>query len=139
MTQRLAERADLYRLGIPSVSIAAVSTADQDSQLDAASEWLLGMIGSRYKRPLVSWEDDVRAAVCKYAAYDILCIRGYNPAAAADVNVRNRRDDAERWATAVARQEISPSITGQADQSPGYDAPRIVGRGSQGWKDFGVT
>lgn len=136
--QRLAERPDLYRLGIKAVVIASIVVGDQDSCLDSASVWLLGMLGGRYARPWQSWEDDVRSAVCKYAAYDLLCMVGYNPAAGADVNIRTRREDAERWAISVARQEISPLIVGAIDQSPTFDAPRILGKRLQGWPSGSV-
>lgn len=132
-TQRLAERADLYRFGIPSAAIAAISTADQDSQLDSASELALGMIYGRYKGPLVSWADDLRMQVCRIAAYNLLNIRGYNPAAGADVNIKMRNDEAITWLTSVARQEISPNIVGAPSASPAYDSPDVISAPLQGW------
>ncbi len=136
--QRLAERTDLYRLGIApdvlSQSPRTQSSITQDAQLDAASVYALGKIGNRFKRPLVSWEDDLRSAVCKIAAYELLCIRGFNPAAGADINVLERRNQADDWLTSVARQEITPMIEGAAEQSPSFDSPKVLSQESQGWK-----
>lgn len=137
--QRLAELQDLYRLGI-SADVLGQSprTADTNVQLaalDSASVYVLGKIGNRYKRPLVDWEDDLRQAVAKIAAYELLCIRGFNPAAGADVNILQRRNQADEWATSVARQEISPNITGAANQSPSFNNPRIVTSPLQGWQN----
>ncbi len=135
MSQRLALLADLNSLpGIPAAALASVSDADKQASLDAASTYALGKIANRFKRDLVSWESDLTHAVCKIAIYDLLVARGFSPGAGADENVRLRRDDADNWLTAVARGEITPNIVGQADQSPGYDAPRIITQPSQGWQ-----
>ena len=139
MTQALANLADLYRLGISSDVLAQSprtgDTATQSAALDSASEYALGKIGGRYKRPLVSWSDDLKQAVCKIAAYELLCIRGFNPAAGADVNILERRNQADGWLTSVARQEISPDIVGAANQSPAFDNPRIISAPQQGWQN----
>ena len=137
--QRLAELTDLYRLG-SSADVLGQSprTADTNVQLaalDSASVYALGNIGNRYKRPLLAWEDDLKQAVCKIAAYELLCIRGFNPAAGADVNILQRRNQADDWLRSVARQEISPNITGAANQSPAFDDPRIVTSPLQGWQN----
>ncbi len=140
MSQSLATLADLATLpGIPVAAIAGISDPDKQSALDAASAYALGKIGNRYKRPIVSWESDLTHAVCKIAVYDLLVARGYNPGAGSDVNVRMRRDDADAWLTSVARQEISPDIVGAASQSPGFDAPRILGQPLQGWQGRSVS
>ncbi len=135
MAQSLATLSDLATLpGVPAAALASVTDIDKQAALDASSALALGMIGNRFKRPLVSWETDLTHAVCKIAVYDLLVARGFNPAAGADVNIRDRRDDAEKWLISVARGEITPAIVGAADQSPGYDSPRIVGQPLQGWQ-----
>ena len=139
MTQQLADLADLYRLGISSdvlgQSPRSSDTATQNAAIASASEYALGKIGGRYKRPLVSWQDDLRQAVCKIAAYELLCIRGFNPAAGADINILERRNQADSWLTSVARQEISPDIVGAPHQSPAFDNPRIISSALQGWQN----
>lgn len=133
--QSLVSLADLARLpGVPAAAIATFSDPDKQAALDARSVYALGKIAGRYKMPLVSWEDDLRLNVVHMALYDLITARGYNPGAGSDVNLRLRFEDADKWLTSVARQEISPNIVGQPDQSPGYDAPRILGQPSQGWQ-----
>lgn len=138
--QRLAERSDLYRLGVSADVLAQSSrtsgTDVQDQHLDSASTYALGKIGNRYKRPLVSWEDDLRQAVCKIASYELLCVRGFNPASGADINILDRRNQADAWLTSVARQEITPNIVGDAAQSPVFDSPKVVSSYPlQGWQN----
>jgi phage gp36-like protein len=135
MAQSLAILADLIALpGLPSGAIGTANDIKKQAALDAASAYALGKINGRYKGPLVSWETDLTHAVCKIAIYDLMMDRGYNPSSGADVNIRLRRNDADEWLTAVARGEISPNIVGQADQSPGYDNPRIISQPLQGWQ-----
>jgi phage gp36-like protein len=135
MTQALATLSDLATLpGVPAAALATISTPVKQAALDAASERALGMIGGRFKRPLVSWEQDLRHVVCQLATYWLLVDRGFNPVAGGDPNIRLMFQDALSWLTQVARQEISPNIVGAADQSPGFDNPRIISQPSQGWK-----
>ncbi len=136
MTQQaLATLSDLATLpGVPVAALASVTDPDKESALGAASAYALGKIANRFKRPLVSWETDLTHAVCKIAIYDLLVARGYSPGAGGDPNVRLRRDDADLWLTSVARGEITPNIVGASDQSPEYDAPRVVSQPLQGWQ-----
>lgn len=135
MTQPLATLTDLATLpGVPAAAIASIGAETKQAALDAASEEALGMIGGRYRRPLVSWETDLKHAVCKLAVYYLLVNRGFNPAAGADPNIRMMYEDAKAWLMSVARQEISPAIVGAAAQSPAFDNPRIISQPSQGWK-----
>lgn len=139
MTQRLAEIADLDRLGqVPAAVIASVSDTDKNAALDAASTWLQGQTNGRYKTPWQSWEDDAREVVCFRALSSCMGKRGYQPSAGADTLIIRNREEAERWAISVARGEISPAIVGAAEQSPTYDSPRIVGQPLQGWQGRGV-
>lgn len=135
MTQRLAEIADLDRLGqVPAAAVASVSSGDKNAALDAASEWLQGQLGGRFKTPWQSWQDDAREVVCFRALSAIMGKRGYAMTAGADAQINRNRDEAERWAISVARGEITPAIIGAVDQSPQFDAPRILGQPLQGWQ-----
>lgn len=136
MTQRLAEIADLDRLGqVPAAAIASVSSGDKNAALDAASDWLQGQLDTRFKLPWASWTDATREIVCFRAMAAIMGKRGYAQTAGADANIIRNDEKAERSAISCARGETSLGIVGAADQSPGYDAPRIVGQPLQGWQN----
>ncbi len=136
MTQRLADIVDLDRLGqVPAAAVASVSDADKNAALDSASDWLQGQLGGRFKAPWQSWQDDAREVVCFRALSSIMGKRGFAMTAGADSLIMRNRDEAERWAISVARGEVSPAIIGMSDQSPTYDAPRILTQAQQGWRD----
>ncbi len=136
MVQRLAEIADLDRLGqVPAAAVASVSDADKNAALDAASAWLQGQVDARYKLPWQSWTDATREIVCFRALSSIMGKRGFAMTAGADSLIMRNRDESERMAISCARGEISLGIVGAPDQSPTYDAPRILGQPLQGWNN----
>ncbi len=135
MTQRLAEIADLDRLGqVPAAAVASVSPTDKNAALDAASDWLQGQVDARFKTPWQSWTDAAREVVCFRAMAAIMGKRGYANTAGADANIIRNDEKAERSAISCARGETSLGIVGAADQSPTYDAPRIITQPQQGWQ-----
>lgn len=135
MTVRIAEIADLARLGqVPAAAIASISDADKNAALDAASEWLYGELDARFKQPYQSWTDSAREVVCFRAMGAIMGKRGFAQTAGADVGINARYEEARLSAIACARGEKSLGIVGAADQSPGFDAPRIIGQPLQGWQ-----
>ncbi len=136
MTQRLAEIADLASLGqVPAAAYASVSNPDKNAALDVASDWLQGQLGGRFKAPWQSWSNDAREVVCFRAMAAIMGKRGFSAVAGADALIIRNDEKAERWAISVARGEVTPAIVGAADQSPTYDAPRILGQPLQGWSN----
>ena len=135
MTQRLAERSDLYRLGIRDVVLSSISPYDQDVALDAVSAQVQAELATRYSAPWASWGDDIRKIVCQIAAYDMLsALRGYNPAAGADPNIRDRAVDARKTLISIAKSEIGSTIVTADSTSPVYDSPKVVGLPAQGWQ-----
>ncbi len=136
MTQRLAEIADLDRLGqVPAAAIASVSDIDKNAALDAASSWMLEGLDPRFKQPWQSWGDSARELVCFRALSSIMGKRGFAMTAGADTLIMRNRDEAERTMISVARGERQLGIVGAADQSPTFDAPRIITQPLQGWGD----
>lgn len=128
-----ATRADLTRLSLPAAALAGVPEADQDAALEAASDLADSYLAARYTLPLVSWQDDLRRAVCAIAAYDLMVRRGFSPQGA-DEQLRLRYEDALRWLDLVARGLVSPAIE---DSAPGDDGAGPVGytRPKRGWRE----
>jgi phage gp36-like protein len=108
---------DLRTVGINGAALAGIPDADLLRALETASSRASGYLGARYRMPLVRWGDDLREVVCALAAWRILSARrGFNPEAGSDVAIRQNFEDAVRWLTAVARNDIEPQDI--VDSSP---------------------
>lgn len=128
-----AAPADLVKYGISSAALQGISSTDQQEAIDGASELADGYFRSRYSLPLTAWGKDVRRVVSIIAVYDLLVIRGYSPAAGADINLRARYEDALDWLARVSRQEVQADVTPTQDQAPGYDDPTITTHPTRGF------
>lgn len=125
---------DLYAYGLPLVAMGNVGTDVQQKCLDARNEFADDKMRARYKLPLLApYPESLKQSICQLAAWDVLVIRGYNPGAGADVNIRDRADMALKWFDDVERQRCHPSVVESGDADPGYAAPAIVSRTRQGW------
>ena len=80
----------------------------------------------RYSLPFIAWGQEVTECCAKLTAYHLLSVRGYNPAAAADVNIRDRYTDAIDWLNKVQRQAVHPNVTPQPSQTPQYNQPFVT-------------
>lgn len=107
-TSQYATRSDLTTLGISASALVSVSTGDQDSALQAASELADSYLGNRFELPLTLWGMDLRRCVCTIAAYDLMRVRGFNPEAGDAEVFRDDYKDAIRWLEKVAKGEVTP-------------------------------
>ena len=71
-------------------------------------------------------------AVAAVAAWTTLCMRGFNPDAAGDVVIRQRRDDAEKWLDKVSRGDLVPNIV-DATPTTQEAGPRVTSKRLRGW------
>ena len=97
-----AQVSDLFTQGAPAQAFQQganpIPDATLQAELDAVSTMSDGYIEARGQLPLQApYPGALLAAVCKIAAYNILSVRGINPASGADVNLRDRHDDGMRW------------------------------------------
>lgn len=132
MAQALAVLADVYTR-ISLATCGNVTVPEQQAMLDARNEWAASKLRGRYKFPLVSWGLDVRLGIADLTAYDIICRRGFNPAAPGDVNFKLRHDDAVTWFNSVERQATHPDIVDSAAPEPQYQAPAVLSSERRGW------
>lgn len=104
-----AVRTDLANLGLIGGVLASILPAVQDAALAAAASVADSYLQGRYVLPLSSWGQDLVAAVCAIAAYNLMASKGYNPAAGADPNIRQRYLDAIEWLRGVAKETETPA------------------------------
>lgn len=127
-----AEEADLASYGAQASAFASISSPDKVKELVAASALADGYLRSRYKLPAATWSDDLRMRVVHLATYQLLCVRGFNPTAGADVNHRLRHEDAIRWLEKVSAGAVHLELT-PANPSPSYDNPRVYSKPPRGF------
>lgn len=117
---------DLTTYGLPATALGALSSTVQQNALDEASSMIDSYLRGRYVLPLVAWGTEITQAACRIGAYNLLSVRGYNPAAGADVNIRDRYMDTVTWLGQVQRQAAHPNVTPSADPSNSMQQPQVV-------------
>ena len=129
-----ANLAQLTQLGIPGVALSTISASDKAEQLASTTEMAAGMLAAEYAMPLVSWGNDLSAAVCKIAAYELLSVRGLNPDGD-DSNVRTRYEDGMKWLAAVAAGKTTPvgMVECPTPATPADDFVFIATNVTRGW------
>ncbi len=118
--------ADLYIYGAPQKAFGQLTTDQLTGGLESASNILDTYFRGRYSLPLVVWDVSVKEATCRIAAYNLLSVRGYNPASGSDVNIKDRYDEAIAWAVRVEKQQAHPNVTPQQHETPDYNQPMVV-------------
>jgi phage gp36-like protein len=121
-----ANLADLTVYGLPATSLGQTTVAQQQAAIDAASATVDNFFNGRYALPLLSWDLQTRMVTCWIAAYHMLSVRGYNPAAGADDNIRTRYEDAMLWLDKVQAKAAHPLVTPSPSQSPAFDMPVVI-------------
>lgn len=127
---------DLHQFGISAEACGRVSSGDQQAIVDARNAWADGKLRGRYQLPLLAWDVDLRMMLAQVSAYDVMIRRGYNPAAAADINIRLRFDDAIAWFNGVERGNTHPNVTESpkaAAVTPSLQAPLVLSSPKRGW------
>ena len=103
-----------FGLGLPETARGQLLDADITAALVAASSTCDGYFRGRYGQdstPLISWGEEVSKWVCWIAAYELLSgPRGFNAAAGADVNLRDRYDLAIGYLAQTQRQAYHPTL-----------------------------
>ena len=120
--------ADLTTYGAPATALNTPQLTPQIQQgaIIAASAVMDTYFAGRYQLPFISWGIELNDCCARIAVYQLLSIRGYNPASAADVNIRDRYKDAIDWLNKVQRQAIHPNVVLTQANTPGYQQPFVI-------------
>ena len=123
-----AQVQDLTTYGLPATALQSpnLPVQVQNAALSDASDIADSYLRGRYSLPLIAWGSELTQAVCRIAAYNLLSVRGYNPGASADVNIRDRYVDAIDWLNKVQRQAVHPNVTPQPNQTPNFNQPFVT-------------
>jgi phage gp36-like protein len=132
MSAGYASIADLTTFGAPATAFASLTTDQKQGALDAASDLCDSFIRARYPLPLLTWDSTIRQSVAIIAAYQLLVIRGYNPAGGADPNFEIRYKVAMRNLELIQKQQLHPNVTSVptpsslAAEQPGVNTSSVV-------------
>lgn len=103
--------AELASFGISSEVTSGLTADVLNGILQAASAQADGYLQSsgRITLPLTAWGVDLKMAVCKLAAWEIMSVvLGHNPDDPNNFVWRDRRDEALKWLESVARGLVMP-------------------------------
>lgn len=117
---------DLTKYGMPATAFGQLTNGQMQAAIDVASGIVDSHLRARYSLPLIAWGDEIIRVCAIIATYDLLSVRGYNPAAGADPNFRTRYEDSIKWLVLVQKQLAHPDVTPQVDQTPEWSQPEMI-------------
>lgn len=121
-----ATKDELYIYGAPSKAFGQLTDAAKDAALEAASRTVDTYYRARFPLPLSSWDEQTKKVTCQIATYDLLSIRGYNPASGSDINIKDRYDSAIAWLEKVAKQQAHPEVATAQINAPEVVQPSVI-------------
>ncbi len=133
-----ATLADMANYGLVSTSLGQLSNPQIQAQLDAASAYANSKMAARYSLPLLAPIDvAIVQAVVQIAAYQCLCLRGFDPNNPGDSAARDLWLAARKYFDDVERQSAHPLVVESARPTqqgqPQYAAPLVTSQPLQGW------
>lgn len=105
-----ASIADLVVYGLPSTALGSLTTDQKQAALDTASGEIDSYLRGRYGLPLATWGVEITKACAVIAAYELMNVRGFNPAAGADSNLELRHQKTLAWLSDVQHQAAHPNV-----------------------------
>lgn len=119
---------------LPAAAFASVPTATQTKIVAGRCDYADAKMRARYRMPLLSFDMSISRAVLDMSAFDILCVRGFDPGSASDQLVQFRYSEAVKFFDDVERQRAHPVVTeALAPGTAEYDAPLVLSDPRQGW------
>ena len=122
-----ATPAQFAALGLPAAATADFAGDVQDF-LDSAFSRVNTYLRGRYKLPIVSAPGELVTAECHLAAYDLLCVRGFDASGSADMAVKMRYDGAIRWLRDLAAGKVNLDLAADATPAENDGGPQIRSR-----------
>jgi phage gp36-like protein len=129
-------QAEVETFGISSEVTSALDSAKLTGIRQSCSAMADGYLQSsgRIKLPLTAWGVDLKQAVAKLCAWEIMVVLvGHNPDDPNNFVWRDRRDEALKWLENVARGLVMP--VGIVDATPSIvsDGAEIYTEAKRGW------
>lgn len=124
-----AVKQDIVNVGFPATGFGSITDAQVSAILQDVSDRMDGYFRGRWGMtavPLVAWDSTVRGMCARIGAFEVACVRGFNAANRADVQLKDREREAWEWCDKVQRQQIHPLVTLANANAPGAVQPNLV-------------
>ena len=129
---KYANIGDLTSFGLPGAALTDIPVYDLELALEAASADIDSYLNSQYELPVSNWGHDITRACSILASYDIMCVRGFNPAGD-DANIEKRADDVRKWLTLISQGRVSPLGLVDSSQTSKVGGPMVYTMPKRGW------
>lgn len=123
---------DLYTYGAPSRAFGTLTDAQRTAGIQASFDEAMTYFASRGNLPLLSWDNTTARMVCQIAAYDLMCMAGFNPNQGADANYVDRAAAARVWLSKVASGSVTPQVTFSTAKAVG-SFPQVISKPQRGF------
>jgi phage gp36-like protein len=125
---------DLKSCGLPAGALAGVAFDVQNQALEDRSAYADGFIGDTCSLPLARpYDRTLVRCVCHLATWDLLLLRGFNPAVAGDAAAQYRAEQAEKWLLRVANKQVRLAVPENSNTSI---QPDVATNCPRGWGDL---
>ena len=122
-------------MGMAVSRISQIATPKQQAALNAASDYLDGLIVSHADLPLVApYPQDVIDFECVVASYRLLLNVGLDPRSMTDKALKEQYDEKISWAKQIAAGEITPTWLDSSSDG-GEGGPFVITSSSRGYSE----
>jgi phage gp36-like protein len=119
--------AEFFVYGLPVTARGQMTDAQIQGALDSASSEMDGHFRGRpYALPLLSWGVEIKRINAVMAAWELMGVRGFNPAGGADPVLAKRFDDAMSLLKSIQRKAYHPEVVESPNVPAGKRQPRMV-------------
>lgn len=113
-----ATEAEFNELGLPLVALDGF-TGDVEQHLEIAAGKIDSYLRGRYKLPVSGDVPELKDVNCILAAYSVVSIRGFDPEAEQNKNIRLRYEDSLEWLERLADGKVN--LDTAVDATPGKE------------------
>ena len=132
-----ATLADLPTYGVNLSALPAwITTGMQQAQIDAWNAKVDSYLSSKFKLPITSWGKDLTQAVAVLAAYELICLRGFDPESQGDVIFKQRAEREVTWLESIRDGDVVPTVV---DSSAGLTDGGLFARQATSDQGSGVV
>lgn len=130
---------DLTSYGLSEDALASIDPDVVAAQINAQASVMDTYFRSRYVLPFQSIDVSLTECNAVLAVYRLMVIRGYNPAAGADENIRLSYEDKMAWLRQVAAGNAAPGVldSSSAPQADNGSRATLVSSSSRGFSSRG--